>query len=209
MSVVDGMVIVNKKPTKVVTTCTTTRDKRTIALLRRGRGLKGGLFVAKGKHYGLAGTDSVRRLFTGMIDGHGFLCDTFCSCSGRRIVSFFRDRKVPAGARHKGQMFPISSRSSSIVTTLSATLQKRRIRIFLRAGMGHLLLRGESRRGHIANIRLTSRAGVRTSTIVITAKKVSCPSAKTAKSNCHVTRRDKRGVMSPAPTLIPVRVGRP
>lgn len=196
--------MINNKTTKVVTTIFTTEGNRGIRLLRGGRGLKGGLFVAKGKHYGVAGTTSVRSLFATIADGPGFLCDKFCDFAGRRIVSFFRRLNIGAGVRHKRQIFPISSRSSSIVTTFSERLGSLKMTISLRARIERLLYR----RSGIYKILLAGKGGVGTSTIVITANNVSCPSANSANSKCHFTGRAKREIARLLPSLMPVRIER-
>lgn len=49
------MIVAKTKTYKLVTTVVTTQGKTTIAILRRGRGPKGGVYTAKGNEYGFSG----------------------------------------------------------------------------------------------------------------------------------------------------------
>lgn len=199
-----GIVIMKTKTSKLVTTNATTGGNGSMVLFRQGSGINEGVVVANGKHYGIAGTAfSAGDLVSGIPQGNEFLCDTFSRFSTESAVSFFRRLKIPLGIREKGEIFPISSGTISVISTLGGFMAMGKIG----QGASHIgSLVVSSKR--MENMGARSNLVRCTSSIVITANNLSCPGANSAKSKCSFTGRTNRAMATYLPSLITLRYQR-
>ncbi len=199
--------MVNNKTTKVGSTVDTTCGcgsvNTSVAILRGGPHPYHGLVVANGNEYGIAGGYSVSATVSGIIHGPHFLCSTFSTFGPHRAVTFFRDLNIPLGAREKGHIFPMSSGTISVISTLIGAMGTANIGV-----MGTATYRVLDRGNAIANIGARGNSVFTTSDIIVTANNTSCPIANSANSNCGLTGSLKRAIARVSNSLMPVRYRR-
>ena len=173
-----------------------------VTLFEKNEKLGKKIYITGKGRCNLTNSSDMEVLFKNVKSNPKFLYSAFYTFDNNSVISFFEDNGMPVKIERGNRVFPVSDRSSDVISTLQKVLKKNGVKIVLNTGVKDILVEDNLAKGIITD----SNDKIMADSVIVATGGLSYPSTGSTGDGFKFAKKYNHTVTECTPALVPFEI---
>lgn len=196
------VIVIGGGPAGMICAITSARRGRKVLLLEKNEKLGKKLFITGKGRCNVTNAGDIEELLGQVVSNKRFLYSSFYGFTNYDMMDFLEELGCPLKTERGNRVFPISDKSSDVISTLSKELHRLHVEVDYHTQVSELLIQEEK----VTGVKLSNGKTIHADSVVVATGGVSYPQTGSTGDGYLFAKQAGHTVTEVAPALVPMNI---